>query len=184
MRPDVLALDRSFAAGGGAVRRYDADGRLRVSSANISKAVVSPYRGEEIPGWQDLGLDPRRTYQLLRHPNELKKAARTFDGLPVLIRHVPVSAADHPRELVVGTLGTDTEFDGTYLRSSLTVWTRGAIDAIESGARRELSCGYAYRPKMRPSIFQGRRYDGVMTEITGNHCALVDTGRVGSDCSL
>jgi uncharacterized protein len=95
-----------------------------------------------------------------------------FDGLPVLIRHVPVSSADHPREL-----------DGTYLKGRVTVWDQHAIDAIESGASRQLSCAYAYQPDMRPGIFAGKRYDGVMRDIVGNHVALVDVGRV-RDCSL
>jgi hypothetical protein len=175
----LLALDR---AAGGAVRRYDDDGRLR-TVANISKAVVSPYQGNEIPGWESLGLDPRREYRLLRDPNELRKSASTFDGLPVLIRHVPVSAADHPRELTVGTIG-DVRWDGPYLAATVTVWDQAAIDAIESGRRRELSCGYHYVPIMRPGVFEGRRFDGIMTAIRGNHVALVETGRVGADCTL
>jgi hypothetical protein len=175
----LLALDRSLAP----VRSYDADGRMR-TVANISKATVNPYRGDEIPGWEALGLAPGRTYHLLRDPNELRKAASTFDGLPVLIRHVPVSAADHPRELTVGTTGSDAEFDGTYLRCSLTVWDQRAIDGIESGDQRELSCGYSYRPIMRPGVFRGQRFDGKMTAISGNHVALVEDGRAGSDCTL
>jgi hypothetical protein len=178
----VLALDRAIAAGR-AVRSFDRDGRLRVV-ANISKAVVSPYLGEEIPGWQSLGLDPRREYRLLRHPDELRKAARTFDGLPVLSMHRPIGADAHPRELVVGTVGTDVKFAGPYLVGSVVVWDQHSISAIENGEKRELSCGYHYRPVMTPGVFEGRRYDGVMRDIVGNHVALVGSGRVGSDCRL
>jgi hypothetical protein len=46
-----LAMDRS-------VREYDTSGRMHVETANICRACVSPYRGEEIPDWQSLGLDP------------------------------------------------------------------------------------------------------------------------------
>jgi hypothetical protein len=62
--------------------------------------------------------------------------------------------------------------------ATITVWDRRAIDAIESGDQRELSCGYSYRPIMRPGIFAGKRYDGVMRDIVGNHVALVESGRV------
>jgi uncharacterized protein len=174
----VLALDR--AAGGRVVRSFDRDGRLR-TVANISKAVVSPYNGSEIPGWQALGLDPRRTYQLLRHPNELRKAASTFDGLPLLSMHRPLQAADHAH--AVGTIG-DVRWAEPYLAATVTVWTADAIAAIERGDRRELSCGYHYLPIMRPGTYEGRRFDGIMTAIKGNHCALVQSGRLGSDCSL
>jgi hypothetical protein len=176
----LLALDRAIDP----VRRYDSDGRLRVSGANISKATVSPYRGEEIPGWQALGLDPRREFWLLRDPKELRKAAASFDGLPLLAMHRPVDAGDHPYQLVCGALGTDAQFDGTYLRNSVCVWSQGAIDAIESGDQRELSCGYHYVPVMKSGVFDGKSFDGVMTAIRGNHVALVEIGRVGSDCSL
>lgn len=42
------------------VRSFDQDGRLRVREANISRACVNPYAGDEIPGWERLGLDPGR----------------------------------------------------------------------------------------------------------------------------
>jgi hypothetical protein len=165
----MLALDRSIAARG-AVRRWDADGRL-CAVANISKAMVSPYQAREIPAWQSLGLDPRRTYQLLRDPAELKRAAASFDGLPLLIRHVPVSAEGHPRELVVGTIGTDAAFRDPYLVATVTVWDAGAIDAIESGHQRELSCGYHYVPVMESGIFDGKRFDGVDGD-SGKSCCV------------
>jgi uncharacterized protein len=176
-----LALDRSFAAGV-PVRRYDSDGRLR-TVANISKAVVSPYQGDEIPGWEALGLAPGRTYQLLRDPAELRKAAGSFNGIPLLLRHRQLQANDHAHAPTVGTIG-DVRMDGPYLTATVTVWDAKAIAGIESGDQRELSCGYSYRPIMRPGIFQGQRYDGKMIEIKGNHVALVDVGRAGRDCAL
>jgi len=54
-----FAYDRSAS-----VRSFDADGRLHVSAANISKATVNEYRAEEIPGWKTLGLVAGRTYTL------------------------------------------------------------------------------------------------------------------------
>jgi hypothetical protein len=49
----ILAFDRS-------ARSYDADGRLHVAVSHISKATVNPYQGAEIPGYQELGLDPTK----------------------------------------------------------------------------------------------------------------------------
>jgi uncharacterized protein len=175
----LLALDR---AAGASVRRFDADGRLR-TVARISKATVNSYRAEEIPGWIDLGLDPRREYRLLRDPAELRKAAGSFNGLPLLAMHRPLQANDHAHAPTVGTIG-DVRWDGPYLTATVTVWDQSAIDGIESGAQRELSCGYSYRPIMRPGIFAGKRYDLVMRDIVGNHVALVDVGRAGRDCAL
>jgi uncharacterized protein len=120
-----------------------------------------------------------------RDPKELRKAASTFDGLPLLSTHRPIDADDHPRQLVVGAIGTDVAWEAPYLTATVTVWDQRAIDAIESGEQCELSCGYRYKPDMTtPGTFEGKRYDGIMTAIEGNHVALVETGRVGWDCSL
>jgi hypothetical protein len=61
------------------------------------------------------------------------------------------------------------------------VWDADAIDGIESGEQRELSAAYRYEPDMTPGTYQGVRYDGVMRDIEGNHVALVESGRAGSD---
>ena len=168
----TLAFDRA------STRRYDADGRLHVAGAVLSKAIVSPYIGSEIPDAERLGLDPRRTYNLLRDPGELEKAAPTFAGLPLLSAHVPVSAEEPRPELVVGCIGSDARFQPPVLRASLVVWDGAAIAGIESEECRELSCGYRYQPDMTPGVYQGQRYDGRMTRISANHVALVPEGRV------
>lgn len=170
-----MALDRN------SMRSYDADGRLRVEKSNISKAAVNEYFGREIPDCHAIGLDPDRKYKLLRDPEELEKAAKSFDNLPILSRHVPVSADDHQPDLVIGATGSDAAFDGTYLTNSLIFWTRDAIDDIESGRKRELSCAYRYTPDMTPGAYEGEAYDGVMRDIIGNHVAAVVEGRAGHD---
>ncbi len=174
-RRAVLAFDRA------SVRTIDADGRLHVAMSSISKANVCPYRGSEIPDAGDLGLSPSTVYQLLRDPAELRRAASTFNNLPLLRRHVPVSADDHRPTDVVGSTGTDARFDGMYLTNSLVVWEAAAIAGINSGAQRELSAAYRYDADMTPGTFNGVRYDGIMRNIRGNHVALVETGRAGAD---
>jgi hypothetical protein len=171
----TLALDRD------SVREKDRDGRLRVARTHISKANVCPYRGKEIPGWDNLGLDPDKIYNLLRDPEELRKAAPTLNGVPLLRKHVPVNAEDHKPNDVIGSLGTDAEFDGEYLDNSLFVNAQDAIDGIESNKRRELSAGYHYRPEMTPGNFGGKDFDGIMRDICFNHVALVEDGRAGPD---
>jgi 8-oxo-dGTP pyrophosphatase MutT (NUDIX family) len=163
------------------VRSFDSDGRMRVAIANISKATVNPYRGEEIPGWEEIGLEKDKIYQMFRPPDELQKAAATFNGVQLLKKHLPVDSNDHQMWDIVGCTGTDAKFDGTYLTNSLSVWTKEGIDFIETGDQRELSCGYHYVPLMTSGNFGGKHYDGIMTEIEGNHVALVEEGRAGHD---
>jgi ADP-ribose pyrophosphatase YjhB (NUDIX family) len=171
----VIAMDRD------SVREKTRDGRLIVKKTHISKANVCPYRGQEIPGWEKLGLEPDRVYNLLRDPEELKKAAPTLNGVQLLIKHIPVNAEDHRPNETVGSLGDQAEFDGEYLDNSLYVNAQHAIDAIETGKQRELSAGYHYEPDMTPGNFGGTAYDGVMRNIVFNHVALVEDGRAGPD---
>ena len=175
----LIAMDRAPT-----VRKYDADGRLHVAISNISKANVCPYMGREIPGWAELGLDPDRIYNLLRDPEELARAASTFNNLPVLSEHVPVTAAtedSHIPEIVVGSTGTDAAFDGEYLTNSLVVWAKPSIDGVVNNRKRQLSSAYRYRADMTPGEYGGIAYHGVMRDIVGNHVALVFEGRAGND---
>lgn len=170
-----LAFDRA------SVRSYDRDGRLHVAHANISKATVNEYKGSEIPGAEAMGLEPDRRYRLFRDPAELEKAAATFNNLPILSKHVAVSA-DAPRpDLVIGSTGTDAKFEAPYLTNSLVFWTRDAIDAIESEDARELSCAYHYVPVLEAGVYEDQPYDMRMTKIIGNHVCLVPEGRAGED---
>ena len=169
-----FAFDRSM-------RTTDADGRLHVESSHISKAMICPYYGKEIPGYEQLGLDPNKIYRLFRDPVELERGAETFARLPILREHIPVTV-DSPRpDLVIGSIGSDIVFKKPYLDADLCFWDIGAITAIDTGDIQELSCAYRYVPVMEPGEYEGEHYDGVMTQIRGNHLALVEAGRAGSD---
>lgn len=184
MKGSVALMTRGFAGlafDKETVRAKDKDGRLHIAMTNISKANICDYFGHEIPGWQELRLDPRKKYRLLRDPKELEKAAHTFNNLPLLSKHVGVSADDHRSDLTIGSTGTDAHFEHPYLKNSLVVWPSEAISAIESEQQKELSCAYRYTPDMTPGSFEGQSYDGVMRDIVGNHVALVKEGRAGSD---
>lgn len=169
-----LAFDRSL-------RRYDADGHLIVEMSRISKANICPYRGSEIPNSEELGLDPNRIYKLFRDPKELEKGASTFDGKPLLIRHVPITAELPNQSLWVGTIGQCT-FEAPFLITRpLTIIAADAQSLIDSDEQRELSAGYRYRAEMIPGVHGGEAFDGRMIDIQGNHVALVSAGRAGPD---
>lgn len=174
-----LAFDRT-------ARRIDADGRLHVDRSHISKATVNPYYGKEIPGYEELGLVPDQVYRLLRDPVELERGAPTFARLPILSKHVPVTVKtmaddEEQKKLVVGSIGSEIVFDAPYLDADLCIWDAAAIAGIETDKVRELSCAYRYVPVMESGEFEGQAYDGKMTDIQGNHLALVEVGRAGSD---
>lgn len=171
-----LAFDRA------SVRSFDGNGRLQVKLSNISKANVCPYFGREIPNAEKLGLEPDKIYQLWRHPDELKKAAATFNNIPLLSIHTPDFPGDPPREYRVGVTHSNADFDGTYLTNGLSVWDDSAIAGIETEEQEELSSSYQYVADMTPGVTpNGEPYDGIMRDIIGNHVALVERGRAGSD---
>lgn len=175
----ILAFDRLSA------RQKDVDGRLHVTGAHISKATVNPYRGSEIPGYEELSLDPDRVYQMFRPPDELAKAASTFAGLQILSAHEGVDANSvEKKRIVAGAVGTDVTFNDPYLDASLTFWWAPDIADIETGKKCQLSCAYRYKPIMEPGEYQGLKFDGRMTELEGNHLALVTAGRAGSDVTV
>lgn len=170
-----LAFDES------SVRTIDANGWLHVSSSNISKATVNPYYGSEIPGYEALGLDPSKVYRMLRDPVELERGAPSFERLPIISTHVPLSVDSLDKELIVGNIGSNVVFDSPYLKADLCFIDATAIAGIDTKQVCELSCCYQYTPVMEAGLFDGQPYDGRMTEIRGNHLALVEKGRAGPD---
>jgi uncharacterized protein len=161
---------------------FDRDGRMRAASAVISKSNICPYKGSEIPDFEKLGLAPDRLYMMLRHPDEIAKAARSFAGVPILDRHVGGSAFE--AKDVIGAVGSNPKFTDPYLWSDAIIWSGPAIDDIVSKKRRELSASYRYAADMRPGVWAGRAYDGVIRNIHARNVALVVEGRIGPDAAL
>lgn len=175
MNKNTVAFDKASA------RHYDDNGHLIVDSTIITKAAVNPYYGKEIPEYESLGLDPEKIYNMLRDPAELEKGMHTLGEKQLLIKHVFVSADEPQKESIAGTIGSNLEMVGNDVKGSLTVWDKEAINLIESGKLAELSASYFYDPVMKSGTFNGQPYDGIMTNIRGNHVALVERGRIGRD---
>lgn len=165
-------------------RHKDNNGYLHVDASNITKEQVAPYYGEEIPHWRELGLEPSKLYYMYRPADELTKAARSFDGMPLLFEHHDTNAARPAKEYVIGSLGTDAEFRAPYLVNSLIITDGEAIEAIERGDYKQLSAAYMYTPVMQGGMYDGEHYDGRMTDIKANHVALVKEGRAGPDVAV
>lgn len=177
---DVIAFDRK------SQRRFDANGFLHVAMSPISKETVNEYYGGEIPNWEELGLDPNRIYKGYRPGKELEKAAATFNGLNILSEHIKDDAEDPPKEYIIGSMGTDANYSAPYLKNSLIIKDAEAIELLNpadptKAPKREISSSYRYDPVFEAGTFNNVRYDFVMTNIRGNHIALVEEGRAGSD---
>lgn len=181
-----MAFDRALAED---KKTLDHDGRLHVDSAPLTRSGVFPYLGKEInavmadePGWRL--LDPERRYNLLRPADEIEKAASTFRGLPILWLHKPASAQDHPSDITIGATGNDVVWEDPFLKASLVIWPAYATEAIEDKSQHHLSAGYAYKAEPRSGTFDGQPYDFIMTNLIGNHVALVKDGRSGPSVAI
>lgn len=166
----------NLAFDGKSARSFDSDGRMRVVGCVISVAEVNPYYGREIPGAKALGLDPAAVYDLYRDPEALAAAVPSFDGLPLMIRHV-AQTAEEPRKEYIGGSVYNTRFEDGRLLADLLVMDARAIALIQSGELGDLSSSYRYTPDMVAGTAGGRAYHGVMRGIEGNHVALVEDGR-------
>lgn len=164
------------------VRDIDDNGYLHVGVSNITKEQVAPYRGEEIPDFEKLGLNPDEIYSVYRPASELSKpeTINSLNGIPILLKHARDSA-EEPASNRVGSTGTDAKWEPPYLTNSLHIQDADAIRRINDGTMREISMGYFYTPVLQHGEFEGEPYDLIMTDIACNHVALVEEGRAGHD---
>jgi uncharacterized protein len=167
-------------------RTFDKDGAMHIAKSHIAKVGVNPYYGNEIPRYQELGLDPAKIYQLFRSPEELEKGAASFARKFILSKHVPVTLYEtmdeqEKKKLIVGTIGSDIEFDGKFVDADVCIADVAAIAGIETDTVREFSPAYHYQPLMISGTYKGESYDGIMTDIEANHLCLVEAGRQGPD---
>lgn len=168
----------TFAFDKKSARSFDADGRMRVVGCTISTSEVNPYYGKEIPGREKLGLDANSVYDLHRCPVELSKAADSFNGLPLMIRHVAQTANDPRKHDQAGSVyNARFDADRGQLIADLLVTDAKAIELIESEVLADLSSSYRYTPDMTPGEIGGKSFHGTMRGIQGNHVALVEDGR-------
>lgn len=160
-------------------RTKDINGFLHIRACHIAKEMVYPYLGYELPDVYQLPDD--ETYYAYLPGDVLRSAAKSFEGLPLLLDHHDTDAEHPDKEHVIGSTGTDAIFAPPYLDVSLHVTDQDAIDKIESGEQRELSIGFiaSYRPYN--GVYQGEFYDFIFEGLRGNHVALVPEGRAGHD---
>ena len=176
MEKEVIALDAQIVKD--SVRRRDANGYLHVETSRLTADQVAPYYGRDIPNARENGLDLDRIYYAWRAPEELNRALSSFNGVPLLIKHKFDSAENPNTDLRVGTVGTSAKWEPPFITNALSVWNEEAIQAIEDGSLRDLSCGYRYVPDFTPGKTpDGVEYDFVMRDIKCNHVALVADGR-------
>jgi hypothetical protein len=171
------------------VKRYDV-GELKATKLD-NGYLVADARITRVGVFDYMNPDGTRRREL-RMPEEVFKAdaLASFHMMPLTNQHPPEALdAKNTRKYQVGTVG-EVRADGAFVSAKLLVTDEDAIAAAEKG-RRELSCGYSCDLEARGGVTQGiagvqdgLRYDAVQRNIRGNHVALVNRGRAGSEVSM
>lgn len=170
-----------------AVKRFDA-GRL-------DKAERTPQGGLRVPSFPTrVGVlvyrNPDGTQRReLRPPEEVfaSQSLASMRAAPVTDLHPEHNVTpENWRTLTVGHVGEDVKQDGEHVSAPLLIQDANMIRMIESGERKECSCGYSCDLDLTPGVWGGQPYDGVQRNITYNHVALgpPDWGRAGSTVAL
>lgn len=151
---------------------------MHVARSVITSGVVSNYLASEIEGSAERGYAPTDLIPIYRDPAELQKALDSADSIPLLRRHIMVSADEPQKPDIIGVL-TRPAMDGKDMIADLTFWSaEDGIDPVNSGEQSELSCGYTRDLDWTPGEADGLRYVARMIRIKFNHCAIVPRGRV------
>lgn len=174
---DALTLDKP---------RRTSDGYLAVR-AKAARTGVYQYSGREVDPDNKHGLRDQALVNVLRDDDTVfdTKAVRSFIGKPVTDDHPSEAVTkdnwrEHARGTIMGALR-----DGDYLAFDLLLTDAGAIDKLNAG-KRELSNGYGADLEYGDfTAADGTKCAVRQSKITGgNHVALVDRGRAGSECRI
>lgn len=173
---DILTLDSP---------RETSDGYL-VVRARAARTGVYDYLGKEVDPDNEHGLRDQEVVKVLRDEDTVfdKKAVHSFIGKPITDDH-PGKAVnsenwrDHSRGVIMGAMK-----DGEHLAFDLLLTDADAIKKV-NGGKRELSNGYGAELEFGDfKAKDGTKCQARQTTIRGNHIAIVDRGRAGSECRI
>ena len=159
-------------------RQVLADGAL-AAPARIGRTGIQVYSARE------LGLDGGdKPVRLMRTAEEVAKAVSTFESRTVTDDHPPVDVDPRNwKSLATGDV-KDVRMDGEFMAATVIVRDGPVIDKVRDG-KAELSCGYAFDLDLTPGVdSNGQKFDGYQRNISGNHVAIVDYGRAGSQVRI
>ena len=148
-----------------------ADGRL-IAEATLTRGGILIYRNPD--GSERRGTRDEATIS--------GKALESLKLAPVTNAHPPVMVnAENAAQYVVGQVGQDVRRDGNHVIATLVINHASAVQEVETGRRRETSCGYKCDLDETPGVSpSGERFDARQVNVEYNHLAIVEAGRAGS----
>ena len=170
------------------LRHYDTNGYLTVEKSPILNTEPLEYMGFELLGNRQPReiagkmVEPDKVYTVRIPQEELEKAAPSFCLLPLVDGHKWLSgdarnnADADPKEYQEGTTGEKAEVVDGKLYVPLKFTGKEILRHLSNGVE-ELSASYEHN--LLPD--ETGKADFVAVDIIGNHVALVENGRCGSD---
>lgn len=174
---DALTLD--------AGSRSRTEGYLKVR-ARSARTGVYQYSGREVDPDNTHGLRDQASVNVLRDAEAVFERASlaSFIAKPITDDH-PTEAVtrdnwrNHGRGVIMGAVQ-----DGEYVGFDLAFLDGPTIDKIDGG-KVELSNGYTSKLEFGDfTAADGTKCQARQTQIRGNHIALVERGRAGSECRV
>ena len=160
----------------------DGNGFWLIRKNPISKVGVFPYMGRSISD----ECEPDKVYYVYRSADTLSQSAPTWDNppKPFINDHTMLGEGfskidDKPVQGVI----SNPVFENDTLYADISVYSEDLKDKIENG-KKELSLGYFCKYRKEKGVYKGQAYDYVQEDMVGNHIALVDNGRCGSDVKV
>lgn len=155
----------------------------------ITTEGVYDYAGFQIDQTGKLRLDKKKIYKVFRPKEELLSDSfvKSLEEMPLTDDHTPLGEgqgllpAEKNTHGVLFNIRVNDAKNG--LIGDIKVFSETLKKKIDSG-KREVSLGYTCRYKPKMGIHEGKPYDFVQFDLCANHCAIVDTARMGHACRV
>lgn len=152
-------------------------GGLRIPAA-VTRVGVLEYEDAEGNRWGEL------------RPEEevfAEASLATLRGAPLTDLHpAGLVTSETWKRVAIGHVGDDVRRDGDFVVASVIVQDGLAVERVQAGERREVSCGYECDLDETPGEHDGVAYQRIQRRIRYNHLGLGPEGwgRAGADVSL
>lgn len=163
-------------------KTVDTNGYWEIKHNPISKVGVFPYMGRSISD----ECEPDKVYYVYRPAETLSQSVTTWDNppKPFINDHEMLGEGfskidDRPVQGVIH----NPVFEDDVLYADISVYSESLKKKIEDG-KKELSLGYFCKYRKEKGVYKGQAYDYIQEDMVGNHIALVDNGRCGSDVKV
>ena len=168
-------------------KSIDINGFWTIKDNPLTKEGVFPYLGKQIdPLGRKYDLVQDAIYWVYRPFSEIQNAETlaSFENKPFIDEHEMLGEGCTSTDCknIAGVINNIRAKNGMMI-GDFTIYSDQIKKEILSG-KKQLSLGYRSSFKKEHGVFDGHAYDFVQVGMVGNHVALVDRGRCGSDVRI